>query len=81
MIVMDVKVIGYFVDIDGDKTSANDVFVAIDEPADYNGNITIYAPIGQHGAGSREYVKECEEITKEEYINASKGFYTPPDYL
>lgn len=77
----EVKIIGYFVDTHGDKNYAGDVFVAIDEVADHNGNLTIYCPIGQHSAGSSQYIDECEEITKEEYIQASKGYYTPQEYL
>lgn len=77
----DIKVIGYFVDKGGDKNYAGDVFVAIDEIADYNGNLTIYCPIGQHGAGNPQYIDECMEITKEDYMHASKGYYTPEEYL
>lgn len=77
----EVKIIGYFVDIGGDKNHAGDVFVAIDEVADHNGNLTVYCPIGQHSAGSPQYIEECERITKEEYIQASKNLYTPKEYL
>jgi len=77
----EIKIIGYFVDKDGDKSIPSDVFVAIDEVADFKGNLTIYCTIGQHGSASLEYIKECEEITKKEYIEASRGLYTPVEYI
>jgi hypothetical protein len=41
-----------------------------------------YAPIGQHSECAREYFEnDCLEITKKEYIPATKGLYTPKDYL
>lgn len=73
------EVIGYFVDPDGDMKSAYDVFVAIDEG--HPENLTYYCPIGQHSEGDREYIGDCMEITKEEYLKASGHLYTPKDYL
>jgi hypothetical protein len=74
------KVLGYFVDVDGDKTSPYDVYVAIDDlPA--HEKVTMYCPIGQHQEGSREYMNGCNKITKEEYLKASQGLYTPLDYV
>lgn len=70
------KVIGYFTD--RKEISLQSVFIAID------GNekrLTIYSPTEQHSEGDRDYVKECKEITKEEYLSVSKDFYTPIDYL
>ena len=29
----------------------------------------------------KAYLISCEKITKEQYIEATKGFYTPPEYL
>jgi hypothetical protein len=76
------KIIGYFVDGDGDKNNAKDVFVAIDEVATNYGDIQIYCPVGQHGSSSKIYLEEdCEEITLEEYKKASEGLYTPHEYL
>jgi hypothetical protein len=79
------NIIGYYSDKDADKDkplSPDSVFVAIDEPWDYTGKyITAYCPIGQHGALDRDYLKECSKITREQYIQASKGFYTPEEYL
>lgn len=74
-----IKVVGYFVDRNGKKDNVYDVFVAIDEG--YVNNLTYYAPIGQHSEGDREYINECEIITKEEYLKASSHLYTPKDYL
>ena len=36
-------------------------------PWDRQGNLTCYAHIGQHGACSPEYAKECRPATKDEY--------------
>lgn len=77
----EIKIIGYFVDVNGDKTKAENVFVAIDDIANSRGDLTVYCPIGQHSSASLDYIKECKEITKEEYLEASKIFYTPKEYL
>ena len=74
------KVIGYFVD-ENEKPNAGTVFVAINEVWNLDGDLTAYCPIGQHGAASREYIKECKEITLDEYLKHSKGIYTPEEYL
>jgi hypothetical protein len=62
--------------------------VAIDEGATWNckalkgdKRLTFYSPIGQHSEGTGEYLSECIEITKEQYLNASKVLYTPIEYL
>jgi len=56
------------------RWSASDVFV-------YLGGTDCYCPIGQHSNLSLEYLKDCKEITKAEYIKASDGLYTPKEYL
>jgi hypothetical protein len=70
------KVLGYFTD--GKTINLQSVFIAID---DNERRLTIYSPTEQHSEGDRDYVKECRKITKEEYLNVSKNFYTPSDYL
>lgn len=77
------EIIGYFICRldEGEEVNPSNIFVAIDEVFDSEGNITCYAPIGQHGVLSREYLTECQPISKEEYIRISKQFYTPEDYL
>jgi len=77
------EIIGYFIcKLDkGEEVNPSNIFVAINEIADSRGNITCYTPIGQHGALSRNYLTECQRITKEEYIKISKGIYTPEEYL
>lgn len=79
-------VIGYFKTVDPqfkDYQIGTTIFVAIDEIGDNAGNITAYAPIGQHGALAIEYLESeyVIEISKEDYISSSKGIYTPQDYL
>lgn len=56
------------------RLAPNDIFV-------YLGDTDCYCPIGQHGTLSLEYLKDCKEITKEQYIKTSEGLYTPEDYL
>jgi ribosomal protein S27E len=74
-----VPVLGYFVDNGGDKTSSWDVFVAIvSEDGEYLGH---YCPQTGHGDLQKGYLETCQRITKEEYLEASKLFYTPKDYL
>lgn len=72
-------VVGYFVDYNGDETMASNNFVAIDEG--YKDKLSYYCPIGQHSHGDRDYIKECKEITKEQYMETTRHFWTPTDYL
>jgi hypothetical protein len=72
------KILGYYVEKDA-QVSANTVLVAID-----NGDVelTCYCPTEQHCSMTRAYLKECTtKIDKETYIEASKLFFTPSDYL
>ena len=71
------KILGFFLDIGGDKKSSWDVFIAIDE----GNHLSCYCPQTQHAYLDRGYMESCEEITKEEYLEASRNFYTPEDYL
>lgn len=76
-----IKIIGYYADKDK-PLGPNTVFVAINEHWDRAGKyITAYCPIGQHGPLDKKYLKECIKISKEQYLQASKGFYTPEEYL
>lgn len=79
------KIIGYFLDsnVDSDVLpyDAKDVFVAIDSGDAREGRVSIYAPIGQHSEADLGYIEECIEISKESYLEASKLFYTPSDYI
>ena len=72
-------VTGYFVEVGGEPTAA-DVFVALNEEQ-RNGRVPIYSPIGQHSQADKEYIAECTKITKEQYKEISKGYYTPEDYV
>jgi len=67
-------VLGFYVDKDGDKTSAKDVFIALIEEQ-------LFSPISGHSKLYHDYLDVCTKITKEEYMEASKLFYTPEDYL
>ena len=70
-------ILGYFVHREDDLHASN-VMVVIDEGYEF---LTCYLPIGQHSEMSRDYFEECLPITKEQYIAASKRYYTPEEYL
>lgn len=72
------KLLGYFVHKDDKELNGVTIMVVIDEG--YR-RLTCYSPIGQHSEMDRGYFEECVKITKDEYLNASKGIYTPSDYL
>ncbi len=40
-----------------------------DEDWDFEGNKTSYAKVGQHGACSLMYAKECRDAKEEEYLH------------
>jgi len=67
-------VLGFYVDKDGDKTNSKDVFIALIEEQ-------LFSPTFGHAKLHHNYLDVCTKITKEEYIEASKLFYTPEDYL
>lgn len=72
-----VKVVGYFVELSG-TLEDRDVFVAID---DGGNRYTSYSVKDGHAQADKGYVKDCKEITKEQYKEATKGYHTPEDYL
>lgn len=74
------NIVGYFVHED-DKglLDGASVMAVIDD--ERKGWFTCYCPIGQHSLMSAEYLNECNEITKDDYLKASEGIYTPEDYL
>lgn len=55
--------------------------VVIGETFSPTADLTVYSPIGQHRGATSSYIAECVEITKEEYIKETEGFYTPSEYL
>jgi hypothetical protein len=71
-----VKILGYYIDKDC-KPSPSTIFVAIHS----DDELSCYAPVGQHSKLDSGYMEECTEITREEYLEISKGFYTPADYI
>lgn len=72
------KIIGYFLHSDATEVNAQNVGVAIDEG---HKRLTCFSPYEGHSEMDRGYFEECKEITKDEYIEASKNFYTPIEYL
>lgn len=79
-----INVVGYYADRDYKVDEADgeirnsDVFVAIEIEGDI---LHYYAPVGQHGEGAAGYLDDCTSITKEQYLKASKPWYTPKEYL
>jgi hypothetical protein len=77
------KVLGYYrepvpAEEEANIAEAARVSVVIDEGGD---RLTFYTPIGQHSEGDRGYFETTTRISKKEYLKASKGYYTPEDYL
>lgn len=73
----------YRIDRKDKLPSANNVFIVLHgSEEDCNpGNIMSYAPIGQHGEASKNYVRyNTKKITRSQYLKASKGIYTPREY-
>jgi DUF1680 family protein len=74
---MNYEILGFYVD-PNQEIKANTVMVVINEG--YK-KLTYYCPVGQHGEMDWSYFAECNPITKEQYMEVSKSFYTPKDYL
>lgn len=72
------NVLGYFKHKSDTVLDGYTVMIIIDDGFEA---LTCYTPFEQHCTVQREYFEECEPITKEEYIKAANGFYTPSDYL
>ena len=71
------QVLGYFRHKDDHELTPLTVLVAIEA----DGELYVYCPKEQHCRTDRGYLEECVPIAKEQYIQASKGFYTPREYL
>lgn len=81
---MKVNVVGYYIDqgVEKEKAAAKDVFLVYENSR--NGEIFLegYAPVGQHiNIADLGYVDVCTKISKEKYMDISKGLYTPEEYL
>jgi hypothetical protein len=72
------EVLGYYVHKDDPELKAANVMIVIEEGYE---RLTCYCPTEQHSQMDRGYFAECIPITKEEYLAASRSFYTPNDYL
>lgn len=72
------EVLGYFVHKDDKELNSYTVLVVVDEG--YK-KLTCFCPQEGHSEMDRGYFKECRRITKEEYLEASKLFCTPSDYI
>ena len=77
--------IKFYRDKKGKKEAKNVLLVIWDSATDGSCNpkmVMSYCPIGQHGEALIDYVKkDCKEITKDDYMTISEGFYTPEEYL
>jgi hypothetical protein len=74
------EVVGYYGDplSEGEERSSYNVFVLLFD--EYSGYYC-YCPIGQHSTFDYDYLEECEEISREDYIRISGHLYTPEGYL
>ena len=71
------NIVGYFVHKDDKEINALTAMVVIEE----GNELQCYTGKEQHSDISRDYLAECSPITKEQYKEASKLFYTPAEYL
>ncbi|MFQ3543600.1 hypothetical protein Q7A53_05895 [Halobacillus rhizosphaerae] len=76
-----VNVLGYFVHKDDKELNSYSVMVIINEKWSHTKELTGYCPQESHFGTDREYLKECRKISKDDYLKASKLFYTPAEYL
>lgn len=71
-------ILGFYMHKDDEDLIAQNVMVVIDEG---HARLTCYSPTEQHSEMDWGYFNQCLPITKEQYLEASKLFYTPNDYL
>lgn len=69
---------GYYI-MEGGANVPQDVFVVAGKHN--NGRIEVYSPVGQHSEIDEDYLGVCTEITKATYLDISKNYYTPMEYL
>lgn len=81
----DINIIGYYkesyavVQTDNDKLL---YFVAFENDNGRESWIEGYNVIDGHfEIKDPKYLISCKKINKDEYLNATKGYYTPKDYL
>lgn len=72
------EVLGYFVHSNDTEINSLTAMVILESD---EGLLQCYTAKEQHAEINRDYFNECREITKEEYITAAQGFYTPVEYL
>jgi hypothetical protein len=71
------QLLGYYLEAGEGELRADTVIVAL-----WSGDeLQVYCPIGQHSKLYPSYIAGCTPIRKEDYIKASVGYYTPPEYL
>jgi hypothetical protein len=75
------KVLGYYIHKDDKEISSWTAMVIMDEVWSRRQELTGFCPQEGHFGTSKEYLDECISITKEDYLEASKQFHTPKEYL
>lgn len=79
------NIIGYFKESGVDVNTSNKkllYFVAFENSNKDKKWIEGYNIIDGHFVlRDEKYLISCKRITKEEYLNATKGYYTPEEYL
>lgn len=81
---MEIKIIGYYVDkgIEKGKATMGDAFVVIENEGSRGKYLEGYCPQGQHfELKDPKYLDVSTKITKDEYKEITKGWYTPPEYV
>lgn len=75
-----INVLGYYIHKEDTEINSWTVMVLFDSGLT-GGKIEGYSPQESHFTCDRDYIEDCKEITKAQYLNASKLFYTPEEYL
>lgn len=75
-----IKVLGYFTHKEDKEINSYTAMVFIDSGLRGN-KVECYCPQEGHSEVDRAYINECTPISKAEYLEASKLFYTPAEYL
>lgn len=79
------KVLGYFIHKDDKEINALTAIVVLEyeyvRGLETLKQIVCYSGKEQHSDISYEYFKELVPITKEQYLQASRNFYTPIEYI
>ncbi|MCR8994611.1 hypothetical protein [Brevibacillus laterosporus] len=77
-----VENLGYYIHKDYAELEPLNLMIIYEDCHEVHGKfLTMYNPVEAHREIGYDYFGECIQITKEQYLEASKGYYTPSEYL